>query len=70
MHVPIHAIELRSESLQNIPECSICRNMFIRLEEQEIDNFIPDWCIYCAPGFHADPLVDGTRQHNFFNYRF
>ncbi|HRG69276.1 MAG TPA: phosphoenolpyruvate carboxykinase (ATP) [Saprospiraceae bacterium] len=40
-------------------------NMFIRLEEQEIDNFIPDWCIYCAPGFHADPLVDGTRQHNF-----
>lgn len=40
-------------------------NMFIRLEENELDEFLPDWCIYCAPGFYADPAVDGTRQHNF-----
>ncbi|HMS30288.1 MAG TPA: phosphoenolpyruvate carboxykinase (ATP) [Saprospiraceae bacterium] len=40
-------------------------NMFIRPTEEELQGFEPDWCIYCAPGFHADPTVDGTRQHNF-----
>ncbi|MBK8450517.1 MAG: phosphoenolpyruvate carboxykinase (ATP) [Saprospiraceae bacterium] len=40
-------------------------NMFIRLTEDQIENFDPEWCIYCAPGFRADPSVDGTRQHNF-----
>ncbi len=25
----------------------------------------PDWTIIAAPGFKADPTVDGTRQHNF-----
>ena len=40
-------------------------NMFIRLKENEQDEFLSDWCIYCAPGFYADPAVDGTRQHNF-----
>lgn len=40
-------------------------NMFIRPEEGELDGFLPEWTIYCAPGFHADPAQDGTRQHNF-----
>lgn len=40
-------------------------NMFLRPEEQELNNFEPDWHIIQAPGFKADPLVDGTRQHNF-----
>lgn len=40
-------------------------NMFIRPDDKDLDAFIPEWCIYCAPGFHADPAVDGTRQHNF-----
>lgn len=25
----------------------------------------PEWTIIAAPGFKADPTVDGTRQHNF-----
>lgn len=40
-------------------------NMFVRLPEQEIITHDPEWVIYCAPGFHADPEVDGTRDTNF-----
>ncbi|MCW3088887.1 MAG: pckA [Sediminibacterium sp.] len=40
-------------------------NMFLRPCEDELDDFEPDWHIIQAPGFTADPLVDGTRQHNF-----
>ncbi len=40
-------------------------NMFLRPKEEELDNFEPDWHIIQAPGFKADPSVDGTRQHNF-----
>lgn len=40
-------------------------NLFLRPTQQEILNFLPEWHIICAPGFMADPEVDGTRQHNF-----
>lgn len=40
-------------------------NMFLRPAEQEFSNFEPDWHIIQAPGFKADPAIDGTRQHNF-----
>jgi phosphoenolpyruvate carboxykinase (ATP) len=40
-------------------------NMFLRPNEEELDNFKPDWHIIQAPSFKADPAVDGTRQHNF-----
>ncbi len=40
-------------------------NMFLRPTSAEIDAFEPEWHILCAPGFHADPAKDGTRQHNF-----
>lgn len=40
-------------------------NMFIRPTEEELLNFKPEWTILNAPGFYADPLLDGTRQHNF-----
>ena len=40
-------------------------NMFLRPSTEEIDNFEAEWNIICAPGFMADPEVDGTRQHNF-----
>ncbi len=40
-------------------------NMFLRPTEQELENFQPEWHIIQAPGFKADPAVDGTRQHNF-----
>ncbi|MFM2360486.1 MAG: phosphoenolpyruvate carboxykinase, partial [Bacteroidota bacterium] len=40
-------------------------NMFLRPKEEELEDFNPDWYIIQAPGFKADPAVDGTRQHNF-----
>lgn len=40
-------------------------NMFLRPTEKELANFSPEWLILNAPGFRADPNVDGTRQHNF-----
>ncbi len=40
-------------------------NMFLRPTEEEILNYTPEWNILCAPGFRADPEIDGTRQHNF-----
>jgi phosphoenolpyruvate carboxykinase (ATP) len=40
-------------------------NMFLRLAKNEVEGFDPEWHILCAPGFMADPKVDGTRQHNF-----
>jgi phosphoenolpyruvate carboxykinase (ATP) len=40
-------------------------NMFLRPTENEIKSWNPEWTIIQAPGFKADPAVDGTRQHNF-----
>lgn len=40
-------------------------NMFLRPTNEEISNFEAEWNIVCAPGFMADPEIDGTRQHNF-----
>lgn len=40
-------------------------NMFIRPSEIMLQNFIPEWQIYHAPHFFADPKTDGTRGANF-----
>src|SRR5690554_4405620 len=40
-------------------------NMFLRPTEEELKSFNPEWLVINAPGFKADPDVDGTRQHNF-----
>ena len=40
-------------------------NMFLRPTELELKGFDPEWTVVNAPGFMADPEVDGTRQHNF-----
>jgi len=40
-------------------------NMFLRPTPAELENFDPEWVVVNAPGFMADPEVDGTRQHNF-----
>ncbi len=40
-------------------------NMFLRPEISELENFKEEWLIVNAPGFMADPELDGTRQHNF-----
>lgn len=40
-------------------------NMFLRPTDEEISNFNPEWHVVCAPGFLAEPEIDGTRQHNY-----
>ena len=40
-------------------------NMFLRPPMHELNSFVPEWHIINAPGFHANPQEDGTRQHNF-----
>ena len=40
-------------------------NLFLRPTKEEVLNFSPEWTIVNAPGFKADPAIDGTRQHNF-----
>ena len=40
-------------------------NMFIRPDREALDGFEPHWHILHAPGFTAQPEVDGTRQANF-----
>lgn len=42
-----------------------CNDLFLRPTEEEINTQNPDWLILQAPGFEADPAVDGTRQSNF-----
>jgi phosphoenolpyruvate carboxykinase (ATP) len=39
-------------------------NMFLRPDEEELDNFAPEWTILSAPGLRLDPATSGTRQHN------
>lgn len=40
-------------------------NMFIRPTAEELKDFEPEWTVINAPGFMADAIRDGTRQHNF-----
>jgi len=42
-----------------------CNDLFLRPTAAEVDTQNHDWLILQAPGFHADPAVDGTRQANF-----
>jgi phosphoenolpyruvate carboxykinase (ATP) len=39
-------------------------NMFLRPDEEELDNFKPQWQLICSPGLRLDPSECGTRQHN------
>lgn len=42
-----------------------CYDLFLRPSNAEIENFSHEWLILQAPGFLADPAVDGVRQSNF-----
>lgn len=42
-----------------------CYDLFLRPTDQETETASPEWLILQAPGFQADPAVDGTRQPNF-----
>ncbi|MFN2457998.1 MAG: phosphoenolpyruvate carboxykinase (ATP) [Chitinophagaceae bacterium] len=39
-------------------------NMFLRPEEEELENFQPQWHVLSAPGLKLKPEECGTRQHN------
>lgn len=39
-------------------------NMFLRPEEEELEQFSPDWLVLSAPGLKLNPAECGTRQHN------
>ncbi len=39
-------------------------NMFLRLTDEELENFSPDWHILSAPSLRLDPEECGIRQHN------
>ena len=41
------------------------RNMFIRPKAEDLAGHVPQFTVLCAPGFHADPEVDGTRSEVF-----
>jgi len=41
-------------------------NMFLRLDEAELENFEEEWLVLCAPGYECpDPKGHGIRQGNF-----
>ena len=42
-----------------------CHNMFLRPTQEELEDFEHDFTIICAPGFQADPEMDGTKNPNF-----
>lgn len=42
------------------------KNMFLRLEEDELEDFEEEWLVLCAPGYEAkDPESFGIRAGNF-----
>ncbi len=57
---------LKIRVITELPWSNIfANNMFLRPSEEELKDFEPDWVVFNAPGFKADPAVDHTRQSNF-----
>ncbi|MDX1902734.1 MAG: phosphoenolpyruvate carboxykinase (ATP) [Thermonemataceae bacterium] len=42
-----------------------CYNLFLRPQQEDLENFTPTFTILNIPEFQADPTADGTRQANF-----
>lgn len=60
------AYQLKIRVVTETPWASLfADNMFLRPEKKDLETFENEWLILCCPSFHADPAVDGTRQHNF-----
>ncbi|RXK82815.1 phosphoenolpyruvate carboxykinase (ATP) [Filimonas effusa] len=60
------AFRLGIRVITESPAASLfAHNMFLRPAEEELEYFKAEWQVIQAPGFKADPAVDGTRQHNF-----
>ncbi len=63
-HSPEHRLPVRL--IAEFPwSAHFVHNMFLRLDDEQIKVHDPEWTILCAPGFHAEPEVDGTRASNF-----
>ncbi len=57
---------LKIRVITELPWSNIfANNMFLRPSEEELKDFEPDWVVFNAPGFKANPEVDHTRQSNF-----
>lgn len=39
-----------------------CRNLFLRLSREQLELHDPEFTIYSAPDFYADPATDGTNS--------
>ncbi len=56
-----HRVKVRVMS-ERAWHSAFARNMFLTPEPAELSNFEPEFTVYQAPGFKADPAVDGTRS--------
>jgi phosphoenolpyruvate carboxykinase (ATP) len=60
------AYKLRIRVITEYPWSNqFAHNMFIRPSKSELEDFTADWHVICAPGFSADPSIDGTFRENF-----
>jgi phosphoenolpyruvate carboxykinase (ATP) len=60
---PRHRLNIRV--VTETPAISLfAYNMFLRPNEEELENFQPDWQILSAPGLKLDAAACGVRQHN------
>jgi phosphoenolpyruvate carboxykinase (ATP) len=58
--------QLRIRVVNETPWSNLfAHNLFLRPAESELSHFSPEWTIMQAPGFEADPLLDGTRSPHF-----
>ncbi len=58
--------ELKIRAITEFPwMAGFVHNMFMRPTHEQLNTFSPEWTILNAPGFQADPEVDGTKAPNF-----
>lgn len=58
---PAHTLPIRVVT-QRAWHALFARQLFIRPDPQHTDEHVPEFTIFFAPGFHADPAEDGTRS--------
>jgi phosphoenolpyruvate carboxykinase (ATP) len=58
---PAHRIRVRVVTT-SAWHALFARNMFIRPPQRDLAGFTPDYVILHAPGFQADPQIDGVRS--------